>query len=168
MHRIVNDEALDALFRAARCHYAWRQQPVSETLLRALWELVKLGPRGEARPARIVFARSAETKTRLAAAVPGEQRAAAAGAPVVAVVAQRAEGGPCETALDAAYLIVAARALGLDCGPLWRFDAQLADAALFADGSASAMFLMALGYGDEAQPAADEPRRTIDEACDIL
>src|SRR5439155_3259422 len=88
MHRIVNDEALDALFRAARSQYAWLARPVSDTLLRAIWELVRLGPIGTAaRPSRIVFVRSAEAKARLGTTVCDAARAGIGSAPVTAIVA---------------------------------------------------------------------------------
>jgi 3-hydroxypropanoate dehydrogenase len=87
MHRIVNDEALDTLFRAARSHYAWLARPVSDTMLRALWELVKLGPTsGPGRPPRILFVRSEAAKARLGPAVAAQQRAAIVTAPVAAIL----------------------------------------------------------------------------------
>jgi len=67
--------------------------------------------------------------------------------------------------LQAAYLIVAGRALGLDCGPIWDFDATAVDAAFFSEGSFAASFLCALGYGDDAQLSPDEARPAFDEAC---
>ena len=170
MHRIVNDEALDSLFRAARCHYAWLARPVGDTLLRAVWELVKLAPvSGCDCPPRIVFIKSEEAKARLEPAVPPDLRAGFIAAPVAAVIGcdrDRAdgEGGT----LQAAYLIMAARALGLDCGPAWRFDNAIVDAAFFPDGGVAASFLCALGYGNDAQPPPEAQRLGSDEACTIL
>lgn len=158
MHPIVNDAALDSLFRTARCHHAWLTRSVSDTLLHAVWELVTLGPVGaEARPARIVFVKSDAAKAKLAAAVPPPLRAAIANAPVAAVLGcatdcERGPAAPDDGAARAGYLILAARALGLDCGPVWRFDKAAVDAACFAEGNAAAMFVCGLGYGDEAQP----------------
>src|SRR5712691_5713753 len=95
MHRIVNDEALDTLFRAARSHHVWLARPVSDTMLRALWELVKLGPTsGHGRTARILFVRSEATKARLGPDVALPQRAAIMTAPVAAVVGYPLEPGP--------------------------------------------------------------------------
>ena len=183
MHRIVNDEALDSLFRAARSHYAWLARPVSDTMLRALWELVKLGPTsGLSRPARILFVRSEEAKTRLGPAVAAQERTAMMTAPVAAIVGYRLEPGvgsdlgpgpdrqaaQRDAALQAAYLILASRALGLDCGPIWDFDAGLVDAAFFPEGAVAASFLCALGYGDDTQPAPHPVRPGIAEACNIL
>jgi 3-hydroxypropanoate dehydrogenase len=181
MHRIVNDEALDTLFRAARSHYAWLDRPVSDTMLRALWELVKLGPTsGLGRPARFLFVRSAEAKARLGPAVAAPERAAVMTAPVAAIVGYPLEPGagadsgpdrqaaPRDAVLQAAYLILAARALGLDCGPIWDFDAGLVDAAFFPEGAVAANFLCALGYGDDSQLAPQPVRPGIAEACNIL
>jgi 3-hydroxypropanoate dehydrogenase len=181
MHRIVSDEALDTLFRAARSHCAWLARPISDTMLRALWELVKLGPTsGFGRPARILFVRSEAAKARLGPAVSVQQRTAIMTAPVVAIVGYPLEPGPAsgpgpdrqaarrDAALQAAYLILASRALGLDCGPIWDFDARLVDTAFFSEGTVAANFLCALGYGDDAQLAPDQVRPGIAEACNIL
>jgi len=181
MHRIVNDEALDTLFRAARSHHAWLARPVSDTMLRALWELVKLGPTsGLGRPARILFVRSQAAKARLAPAVAEPERAAIMTAPVAAIVGYPLEPAPDsgpghdrqaarrDAALQAAYLILASRALGLDCGPIWDFDAGLVDAAFFSEGTVAANFLCGLGYGDDAQLAPHQVRPGVAEACRIL
>jgi 3-hydroxypropanoate dehydrogenase len=179
MHRIVNDEALDTLFRAARSHYAWLARPVSDTMLRALWELVKLGPTsGLGRPARLLFVRSQEAKARLGPAVAAPQRAVIMTAPVAAIVGYPLDPDPGpghdrqaarrDAALQAAYLILASRALGLDCGPIWDFDAGLVDAAFFSGDTVAANFLCALGYGDDSQPAPHQARPGTAEACNIL
>ena len=178
MHRIVNDEALDTLFRAARSHYAWLARPVSDTMLRALWELVKLGPTSGLGLPRILFVRSEAAKARLGPAVSVQQRAALMTAPVAAIVGHplKPDPGPGhdrqaarrDAALQAAYLILASRALGLDCGPIWDFDAGLVDAAFFPEGTVAANFLCALGYGDESQPAPHQVRAGVTGACNIL
>ena len=174
MHRIVNDAALDALFRSARSHYVWLPRPVSDTLLRALWELVKRGPTsGIADPGRLLFIRSEPAKSRLAAALPAAVRGGLTNAPVAAIIgspidrdhpsATLREGG-----LQAASLILAVRALGLDCGPVWEFDGPAVEAAFFPEGEVAATFLCAIGYGDDAQPAPDQMPPRVDEACGIL
>jgi 3-hydroxypropanoate dehydrogenase len=186
MHRIVNDEALDTLFRAARSRYAWLARPVSDTMLRAIWELVKLGPTsGAGGPPRVLFVRSEAAKARLGPAVAPTQRAAILTAPLAAIVGyplgagtspavggtngrDRREAALRDAALDAAYLIVACRALGLDCGPVWEFDKALVDAAFFPEGTVASHFLCALGYGDESQLSPDEGQPGAAEACRIL
>ncbi len=178
MHRIVNDEALDTLFRAARSPHAWLARPVSDTLLRAVWELVKLGPTSSVgRSARILFVRSEAARDRLALAVPVAQRSGFMSAPVAAIVGhaldkerrpdRQAAARP-EGELQAAYLIVAARALGLDCGPIWNFDIDAITAAFFSEGGFTTNFLCSLGYGDDTQLSPDEARPAFDEACQIL
>src|SRR5687767_8753744 len=144
MHRIVNDEALDILFRAACARPAWLARPVSDTMLRALWELVRLGPISSSGPAvQLLFAKSDEARARVGEAVAAADREAALSAPVAAIVGFRPcepsdgagnGGGYRDAALHAAYLMLAARALGLDCGPIWRFDAALVDRIFFPEG----------------------------------
>jgi 3-hydroxypropanoate dehydrogenase len=177
MHRIVNDEALDTLFRATRCHRAWLARPVNDTLLRAVWELVNLGPTGGVGPARILFVRSEDAKARLGLAVSAEDRAAIMTAPVAAIVGHPLGRSPGhdrhaaalrDAALHAAYLILASRALGLDCGPVWHFDARLVDAAFFPEGTVASNFVCALGYGDDAQASPHQVRPGVAEACNIL
>lgn len=170
MRRIVNDEALDTLFRAARSPRAWLARPVSDTLLRAVWELVKSGPTGIAeRTARILFIRADSARTQLAQAVPDALRQAVATAPVAAIVAVAADRDQRPTApLEAAYLILAARALGLDCLPIWDFDGATVDAAFFPEDALAANFVCALGYGEDAQLPPGEPHPALDEPCRIL
>jgi 3-hydroxypropanoate dehydrogenase len=173
MRRIVSDTALDVLFRAAGDRHTWRARPVGDTILRAVWELVRLGPTsGECGPVRLAFVRSEVEKARLAPALPEAERSELMTAPVVAVVGCPADGDDDATlrdgALHAACLIFAARALGLDCAPIWRFDRGRA-AALFRDETAAVTFLCGLGYGEEVQAASGEPPRPrFDEACSIL
>lgn len=181
MHRIVSDESLDTLFRTACSHQAWLDRPVSETLLRALWELVKLGPISDKSiPARILFIRSDKAKERLAPTLPPNERAVAQAAPVTAIIASEfgsaADAGLAEArpralamrdgALRGAYLILAARALGLDCRPIWDFHADAIEAAFLSKGAAT--FLCALGYGDDAQREPDRPRTGFDAGSQIL
>ncbi|HVC57576.1 MAG TPA: nitroreductase family protein [Stellaceae bacterium] len=174
MRRIVSDAALDALFRAAHSRYVWLDRPVGDTLLRALWELVKRAPTsGIARPARLVFVRSQAVKARLAPALPEAIRAGLTTAPVAAIVGhaidlERPSAGLREGGMQAASLILAARALGLDCGPFWDFDGRIVDAAFFPEGTVASTVLCAIGYGDDTQPAPPEARPGCDETCPIL
>lgn len=173
MRRIVSDDALDTLFRDARRDPAWLDRPVGDTLLRAVWELVKLGPASDqSGPARIVFVCSDEAKERLAPALPSDDRVAARATPVTAILASErgaaAGGAAADSALRGAYLILAARSLGLDCRPLWDFHAAAIETAFFPEGGAVATFLCGLGYGDNAQPETNRPRSGDDEACRIL
>lgn len=179
MRRIVNDETLDTLFRTAADRHDWLARPVSDTILRAVWELVRLGPSSGACGAlRVVFVKSEAAKARLAAALPEPERAALIAAPAAAIVAcptQHAnadmtlhETALREGALHAAYVMLAGRALGLDCAPIWQFDAALVDQAIFPDGHMAANFLCALGYGEDGQTASPSERPDFAEACAIL
>jgi 3-hydroxypropanoate dehydrogenase len=186
MHRIVSDEALDTLFRNVRRDPAWLDRRVGDTLLRAVWGLVKLGPISDkSAPARILFLRSDEAKERLAPALPPDERAGARVTPVMAILASElgaaaADGSFAgeearpralaarDGALRGAYLILAARSLGLDCRPIWDFHAAAVETAFFPDGTVVATFLCGLGYGDAAQIEPIEPRPGCDETCRIL
>jgi 3-hydroxypropanoate dehydrogenase len=174
MRRIANDEALDTLFRLARNHHAWLARPVSDTLLRALGELVKRGPTGlDQGRALLLFMKSQAAKERLAPAAAQGERGALLAAPVVAAILCPSDGAllPAasrEAGLAAASLILAARALGLDCGPLWELDSRLVDRAFLPQGGAAAAVLCAIGYGDDAAPPAHQALPRRDEACTIL
>jgi 3-hydroxypropanoate dehydrogenase len=193
--RIPND-ALDQLFRAARTHIAWRPNPVPAGLLRELYDLARFGPTSaNSSPARFLFLADAAAKERLIPALyPGNVEKVRA-APVVAIVAWDSEfyeqlprlmpfadfrslfvgNQPLidETAfrnssLQGAYFLLAARALGLDCGPMSGFDASKVNAEFFPDGKWKANFLCNLGYGDPGGLHPRAPRLEFDEACRVL
>jgi hypothetical protein len=172
MHRIVNDEALDALFRRARAPEIWHDRPVGDTLLRAVAELVNCAPNGDARGVRLAFVKSAAARKRLAAAASPAGENAFLNAPVIAIVAQPRERDaapprPAGMRLAAAALIFAARALGLDCRPVWEVDTRRIGAAFFSDG-ANAEFLCVLGYGADADASLPPQPSTLHETCEIL
>jgi 3-hydroxypropanoate dehydrogenase len=127
----------------------------------------------------VVFVKSEAAKVRLAAALPEPERAALTAAPAAAIVACPSrnaddDGSPLheaalrEGALHAGYLMLAGRALGLDCAPIWQFDAAPVDRAFFPDGHMTANFLCALGYGEDGQTASPDGRPGFAEACGIL
>lgn len=187
--------ALDRIFRTARTHRTWTAEPVDDATLRAIHELMKWGPTsGNCCPARIVFVKSREAKERLRPALDAGNVAQTMAAPVTAIVAYDLDffeklpklvphrdarsafvGNP-ELArsvsmqsgtLQGAYLIVAARALGLDCGPMGGFDAARVDAAFFPGGRVKSNFLCNLGYGDAAALHPRAPRLDFEEVCRI-
>ncbi len=192
-HEPVPDACLDQLFRDARTHNGWSDRPVGDDLLRRLYDLVKMGPTSaNCQPARIVFARTPEAKKKLEPALSDNNRPKTMAAPVVAIVGidltfyeklpqlfPHADarswfaGNPTlieETAmrngsLQGAYLILAARALGLDTGPMSGFDRAKVDAAFFAGTPVRTNFLCSLGYGDPAKLFGRSPRLAFDEAC---
>jgi 3-hydroxypropanoate dehydrogenase len=182
------------LFTAARTAIGYRPDPVPDALLHQLYELLKWGPTSaNSSPARFVFVRTPEAKARLEACMnPGSNRQKVREAPVTAVIGMdlafpeqlpllfphtdaRAwfEGKPELTeatafrngSLQGAYLIIAARALGLDCGPMSGFDAAALDAAFWAGTAVRTNFVCTLGYGDASRLFERGPRLAFDQAC---
>jgi nitroreductase len=167
---------LDQLFRIARSTHSFTSQPVTDETIRELYELIKWGPTAwNSQPGRYVFVRSGEAKARLAPAVSGGNRAKTLAAPVTAIVAfdtrffdRLNEWAPGSTgkelltkdaplaeatafrngSLQGAYLILAARALGLAAGPMSGFNAELVNREFLADTPWRANFLVNLGYPD--------------------
>jgi 3-hydroxypropanoate dehydrogenase len=193
---MLDDKALDRIFRDARTHNGWLPKPVTDDQLRAVYDLMKWGPTSaNCQPTRIVFVRTKEGKERLRPALSAGNTEKTMAAPVTAIVAydtqfyehlprhfphdQTAitwfkgpgkEAGAAATAfrngsLQGAYLIIAARSLGLDCGAMSGFDNAKVDAAFFPDGRVKSNFLCNIGYGDPAKLFARSPRMTFDEAC---
>ena len=189
-------DALDRIFRTARTHRAWTVRPVTDETLHAIYELMKWGPTSSnCCPARIAFVTSPEAKERLRPALDAGNVAQTMAAPVTAIVAydlafhdrlpllvphRDARSGfvgkpelirttaQLSGTLQGAYLIVAARALGLDCGPMGGFDNARVDAAFFPDGKVRSNFLCNLGYGDPAKLHPRAPRLAFDDACSIV
>lgn len=193
---ILNDAGLDLLFRQARTYSAWRDKDVSDVLLQAIYDLTKMAPTSaNCSPMRVLFLRSKEAREKLRPALMEGNVAKTMAAPVTAVVAYDMDfheqlpklfphtdarswfvGNESlieETAirngtLQGAYLIVAARALGLDCGPMSGFDRDLVDRTFFPDGRVKSNFLCNLGHGDEAGLRPRSPRFGFDDACRVL
>ncbi|WP_042876021.1 malonic semialdehyde reductase [Cupriavidus necator] len=205
----LSAEGIDLLFRNARTHNAWLDKPIADDTLRQLYEVMKWGPTSaNAAPARIVFLKTREAKQRLMPALaPGNVEKTMA-APVTAIIAYDRKfyeqlpklmphvdarawfvGDPAladvtarrNAALQGAYLIITARALGLDCGPMSGFDAARVDAEFFPDGHVNPFwreavpnaevktsFLCNLGYGDRAKLYPRNPRLAFEEACSLL
>ena len=192
----VPDAALDVLLREARSHSDFTSAPVSDALLRALYDLMKWGPTtANSQPQRIVFVRSAEAKERLKPALSGANQKKVMGAPVVAILAYdmrffehlpRLFHNPQarswydttpehirttalrNATLQGAYLIIAARAIGLDCGPMSGFNNDKVDAEFFPDGRFKSNFLCCLGRGDPATLPPQDYRFAFDEVCKVL
>lgn len=195
MRQPLPPAALDQLFSAARSHHAWTDRPVSDATLRALYELVKWGPTsGNLQPARIVFVRSAEGRARLLPALEGmgSNPAQVRAAPVTAIIAQdrrfyeqagrlfprmdvkpmfEADAAFAESiayrssSLTGAYLMLAARGLGLDVCPMSGFDNAVLDAAFFEGTDWKANFICTIGHGDDAKLHPRDPRLDFEEAC---
>lgn len=189
-------EALDVLFRNARTYNAWLDRPVSEGLLREVYDLARMGPTSaNLAPARFVFLTTAVAKERLLPALAPQNVEKSRTAPVVALIAHdmafyelaprlfphadvRAyftgnEALVQETvlrngSLQGAYLMLAARALGLDCGPMSGFDPERINAEFFLGSTWRVNFICNLGYGDRDKLHPRNPRLGFEEACVVL
>lgn len=192
----LSDASLDAIFREARTFNAWQDKPVGLALLQAVYELTKFGPTSaNCSPARFVFVTSEAAKARLKPHLDGGNVDKTMSAPATVIIAHDldfAEQMPklfphnpgakdwfadpdkaLETAfrngtLQGAYLMIAARALGLDCGPMSGFDPDGVDTAFFAGTRFKSNFLCNLGYGDPSDLHERSPRLTFEEACKVV
>ena len=192
---MLDDKALDTIFRSARTHNGWLPKLVTDEQLRALYDLLKWGPTSaNCQPARIVFVRTKEGKETLRPALSAGNTEKTMAAPVTAIVAYDPEfyehlprmfphdqtaitwfkGKPSAEptafrngSLQGAYLIIAARALGLDCGAMSGFDTAKVDPAFFPDGKYKSNFLCNIGYGDSAKLFTRSPRFTFEESCTL-
>ena len=191
----LNDAAHDQLFRTARTYNAFSGD-ISDATLQQLYDLLKFGPtEANTTPARIVFVKSAEAKAKLGPALSEGNYNKTMAAPVVAIVGydlrffdtlpvlfphtdakswfehrdadNLAWVAMRSSSLQTAYLILAARSLGLDCGPMTGFDNAKVDAAFFAGTSIRSNILVNLGHGDPASIFPRSPRLSFDEACQI-
>ena len=188
--------ALDQLFRAARSQNAWQDKPVPDSLLVELHDLMKWGPTSaNCWPLRVVFVKSAAAKARLIPLMMEGNRPKVQAAPVTAILGmdlafyeQLPKLFPHTDAkswfvgnqslidatafrnssLQGAYFMLAARALGLDCGPMSGFDADQVNAEFFADTTVKANFICGLGHGDPAGIFPRSPRPAFDEVCTIV
>jgi 3-hydroxypropanoate dehydrogenase len=194
---IISDADLDLLFLGARSQNGWLDQPVDDALLRRIYEIARMAPTSaNSQPMRVIFLKSREARERLRPALsPGNVDKTMA-APVTAIVAHDLEfyeqlpklmphidakswfsNAPAEKkahvafqngTLQGAYLMLAARALGLDVGPMGGFDSARVDAEFFPDGKWKSNFLLNLGHGDPAKLFPRNPRLSFDEACKIV
>ena len=207
----IDDTALDALFREARTYAKWQPRPVDDQALRDLYELLKWAPTSaNAAPARFAFLRSKEAKERLRPALAPLNVEKTMTAPVTVIVAYDTKfyeplpklfphspgmatlfasnpelveaTAKRNSSLQGAYLIMAARGLGLDCGPMSGFDPAKVDEAFFAagkpcfgcdqeffpEGHVKTNFLCNLGYGDPSALHLRLPRLPFNEACSLL
>jgi 3-hydroxypropanoate dehydrogenase len=207
----LDDAALDQLFRTARTHNAWLDRPVTDDTLRALYDLVKWPPTSaNTNPARFIFLRTPRAKERLLPALPPGNVDKVMSAPVTAIIAydllfydklpQLFPHAPAlrdnfarnpqlvevtarrNSSLQGAYLILAARSLGLDCGPISGFDNAKVDREFFdagrecegcdqeflPEGHVRSNFLCNIGYGDPSKLFPRSPRLAFEEACLLL
>lgn len=192
----LDDNALKQLFLDARTHNAWLDQPVPDALLRRLYELAVQGPTAaNTQPARFVFVKSAAAKERLRPHLAPGNLDKTMAAPVTVIVgsdqafyehlptlfphtdarawfvgneALIATSAMRNSSLQGAYLILAARALGLDTGPMSGFDNAGVDREFFAGTAIQSNFLINLGYGDASRLHPRNPRPSFDEFAQLL
>lgn len=195
---MISPAALDALFRKARTYAYWRPEPVADQRLIQLYELVKMAPTSvNSSPLRVIFLRTAEAKARLLPALDAGNVGKVEAAPVTAILAFdrrfhdhlptlfphvdakswfvgnepfREETALRNSSIQGGYFILAARALGLDVGPLSGFDNDKVDQIFFADKDHHyrSNFLCNLGYGDTGKLRPRGPRLAFSEACSLL
>ena len=196
---MIDDPALDALFRDARTANGFTDAPVTDAQLSQLYDLLKMAPTSaNCQPARFVFLRSAQAKERLRPALSAGNLEKTMKAPVVAIIAHDTlfhehlprvfphnpgmkaifdgddKKAGRETAafrngtLQGAYFILAARAVGLDCGPMSGFDNAAVDREFFPDGRFRSNFLCNLGHADPSTIFPRSPRFDFDDVCRIL
>ncbi len=192
----LDSTALDQLFLQARSHNVWLDRPVSDDTLHQLYDLSRMGPTSaNSTPMRLVFVKSQAAKERLKPTLAPMNVDKTMSAPVTAIVAfdrefyeqmpklfphrdmkplfagmpeeARDRMGTLNGALQGAYLIMAARALGLDAGPMGGFDAAKVDAEFLAGTKWKSLFLVNLGYGDGAKLFPRNPRLDFAEAARI-
>lgn len=197
MPDVLYQTALDTLFHSARTHNAWQPKPVSETQLKKLYELTRMAPTSmNSSPARFVFITSHEGREKLKPALAAGNIEQTMSAPVTVIVAydsrfyehlpklfphaqgaaEKFAGNPAlaestafrNGSLQGAYLILAARALGLDCGPMSGFNNAKVDEIFFPDGRWKSNFLVNLGYGEPAKLYPRGPRLDFEEACVVI
>lgn len=195
MAALVAEGTLDTIFRAARTHNGWQDRPVEVDLLRRVWDIAKWGPTSaNCSPARIVFVMSQDAKEKLRPCLMAGNVDKTMAAPATAIIGYDLEFyerlpelfphtdarswfvGKEEHikttalrngSLQGGYFIIAARAMGLDCGPMSGFDNAKVDAAFFAGTSVRSNFLCNIGYGDPAKLHPRNKRLAFDDACTI-
>ena len=192
----LDDAGLDAIFRVARTRNAWETQPLAESLLREVYDLAKMGPTAaNCTPARFVFVTSDDGREKLASVASGNNQAKIRQAPATVIIGHDldfpetlpkllphapnmknmfTDPGFTEQvafrngSLQGAYLMIAARALGLDCGPMSGFDNAKVDALFFAGTRIKSNFICSLGHGTDDSLFGRSPRHPFEDACKIV
>lgn len=193
---MLDNTALNALFLSARSHNGWSDKPVTDDQLHQIYDLMKWGPTSaNSSPARIIFVKSDEGRARLGPCMSAGNEAKTRQAPVTAIIGMdmefyeklpqlfphadaRAWFAGNQAAIDAtafrnsslqgAYLMMAARAIGLDCGPISGFDENKLNAEFFSGTTVRVNFVCSIGYGDAGKLFERLPRLTFDEACKLI
>lgn len=197
MSNAADNQSLDVMFRDARTHSYWKPEPVSDNLLRQVYDLAKMGPTSANMcPMRVVFVKTPEAKAKLKPLLDAGNVEKTMAAPVTAIIAMdihfyeqlpklfpHADAKAWfkdlpenvlemialrNSSLQGAYFMLAARALGLDCGPMSGFNNQKVDEAFFAGTKVKSNFLVNLGHGDPAKLHPRNPRLSFEETCKVV
>lgn len=197
MSKILNDDGMNLIFREARTHSDWLSEPVDDKLLQKVYDLAKMGPTSANMcPMRVVFVKSQEAKEKLKPALDAGNLEKTMKAPVTAIIGMdirfyeqlprlfpHADAKAWfkdlpenvleylalrNSSLQGAYFMLAARSLGLDCGPMSGFKNALVDTTFFAGTTVKSNFLCNLGHGDASKLYPRSPRLSFDEACQVM
>ena len=192
----LDEEALNLIFGEARSMNGWQDKDVSDAMIRSLYDLIKMGPTStNCSPARFVFVKSEAEKVKFEPALLPNNISKVMTAPVVAIIGYDLDFSDHMTklfphmdvapmykgnnemnvstafrnsSLQGAYLMMVARAMGLDCGPMSGFNNQLVDETFFSDTNIKSNFLCCIGYGDSTKIFQRLPRLDFDEVCKII
>ena len=192
----LDDRGLNLLFTDARTHYSWHNKIVPNSVLRQIFNLMRMAPTSaNCSPARLVFVATADGKEKLRPALSEGNLQQTMSAPVTVIISNHMqfyehlpnlfpdadaqawfanddalikETAFRNVSLQGAYLMMAARALGLDCGPMSGFDAEKMNSIFFPDGRFKVNFLCNIGYGDDSQTYKRGPRFSFNEVCQVI
>lgn len=193
---MLDENTMNTLFTKARSHNAWLNKDISEQQIHQLYDLMKFGPTAaNTCPARITFVRSDEAKAKLKPHLDEGNVDKAMTAPAIAIISYDTQFyekldklfphtdakswyagkpdkiktvGAMNATLQGAYFMLAARSIGLDCGPMGGFNADTLDSAFFPNGNTKSLFLCGIGHGDSSKIFPRSPRLDFDEACEII
>lgn len=193
---MLSSDGLDILFNKARSHNGWLDKTVSNTQIEQIYQLLKFAPTAaNTCPMRITFIKSSKAKARLKPHLDEGNISKAMSAPAVAIISYDTEfyekleflfphtdakswylgkpekiksTGEMNATLQGAYFIIAARAVGLDCGPMGGFNPLTLDQEFFPDGKTKSIFLCGIGYGDHSKIFSRSPRLSFEQACEII
>ena len=193
---MVDSNSLDTIFRTARSQNGWLDREVSDEQIHGIYELMKFGPTAANNcPARITFLKSEDSKNRLKPHLDEGNIDKTMSAPVVAIIGYDTEfyeklpylfphtdarswfagkpekivaSGSMNATLQAAYFMIAARSIGLDCGPMGGFNNEGVDSEFFSDGKTKTLLICSIGYGDKSKVFPRSPRLDFSEACKVI
>ncbi len=193
---MLDQHTLETLFINARSHNNWLNQPITEAQIKQIYALMKFGPTAANNsPARLTFVKSSAAKARLKTHLDEGNIDKSMAAPAVAIIsydiefyeklgflfphtdarswyagndAKIKQAGTMNATLQGAYFMLAARAVGLDCGPMGGFNNDTLDQDFFPDGKTKSIFICAIGHGDDSKLYPRSPRLSFDEACAII